>query len=143
MTINVRPYKKQDYQNVIALYKESNLYGGQFDENRDSEERINIVISKDPQSILVCENAGDILRTVSLIENVRVAWLFRFAVQKTEFEKSVTEALYNQATEILKERGHNEVLVYFPADGDSLAKRYTDLGMNKGGSYSCFWASLD
>ncbi len=44
----VRKYKIADYQQVIALYKQSELYGGQFDENRDSEEKLERRISSDP-----------------------------------------------------------------------------------------------
>lgn len=142
MTLVVRPYQSSDYQKIIALYKQGDLYGGQFDENRDSEDRLAAVVSNDPQAILVCENKNEVLGTVSLIEDGRVAWLFRFAVKKNEFEKKATEVLYSHATQILKERGHNEVLVYSPSDDNRLSSRYIDLGMNKGGSYNCFWAGM-
>ena len=36
----IRPYKSEDYPKVAALYKRSELYGGQFDESRDAEEKL-------------------------------------------------------------------------------------------------------
>lgn len=140
--LNVRNYRSDDYQAIKALYLQSGLYGGQFDVARDSEERLAAVTKADPQSILVYEERGKILGTVSLIENGRVAWLFRFAVEKTSAEKEILKTLYEAACDVLRSRGHDEVLVYSPLDNESLDQRYADLGMNKGGAYSCFWQSL-
>ncbi len=138
----IRNYRHEDYEAIKALYLQSGLYGGQFDLARDSEEKLDAVTKADPQSILICEQGGKTLGTVSLIENGRVAWLFRFAVEKTIAEKEVLKTLYEAACDILRSRGHDEVLVYSPLDNENLDQRYLDLGMNKGGAYSCFWRSL-
>ena len=138
----IRNYRHEDYEAIKALYLQSGLYGGQFDLARDSEEKLDAVTKADPQSILICEQGGKTLGTVSLIENGRVAWLFRFAVEKTNAEKEVLKTLYEAACDILRSRGHDEVLVYSPLDNENLDRRYLDLGMNKGGAYSCFWQSL-
>jgi hypothetical protein len=50
--LSIRPYKHDDYFSVISLYKQSELYGGQFDENRDSQEKLAHRIAGDPESIL-------------------------------------------------------------------------------------------
>lgn len=140
--IHVRNYRSTDYEAIKALYMQGDLYGGQFDEARDSREKLANSIHADPQSILICEKEGSILGTVSLIEQGRVAWLFRFAVARTELEKDVAKALYSAACDILKARNHTQVLVYTPADDARLEKRYASLGMNKGGTYTCFWQEL-
>lgn len=140
--LTVRPYRSGDYDSLKRLYEQGDLYGGQFDPARDAPERIAAVIAVDPQSILVCEKADEIVGTVSLIDNGRIAWLFRFAVEKGNDEKNVARKLHMAACDILKLRGHSQVLVYTPAGNTSLDQRYFDLGMNKGGDYTCFWQGL-
>ena len=137
----VRNYKTEDYQQVISLYKQSELFGGQFDKNRDSEERLSRRIASDPESILVCETEGKIVGTVSLIEDGRVAWLFRFAVEKGKDEHAIN-ALYDKALAILRVRGHKQVLVYAPANSKNFEKRYSALGFEKGNDYSCYWRDI-
>lgn len=136
----IRAYKSSDYNQVASLYKQSHLYGGQFDENRDSSEKLNKLIKADPEAILVAERRDKIIGTVSLIEDGRVAWLFRFAVMQGEDE--VTLKLYEEATGILKAREHSQVIVYSPADNKELYKRYESLGFNKGDTYTAFWRDI-
>ena len=140
--LNIRNYQLSDYSSVIGLYKQGDLFGGQFDENRDSEEKLNQVIIKDPQSILVCESQGKIFGTVSLIDDGRVAWLFRFAVLKNENEQEVIKSLSDKALEILHSRGHNQALVYAPGDNKGFEDRYINLGFTKGDYYTCYWKNI-
>ena len=138
----VRPYTANDYDAVIALYQNGSSFGGQFDEARDSREKIAEVTTRDPESLLVYEENGEILGTVSLIENGRVAWLFRFAVTNIEQKDAIADALYKRATAILADRGHSQVLVYSDPTNDLLNERYRQLGMSQGGIYSCFWSQI-
>ena len=138
--MNIRNYKTEDYSQVTELYKDSSLFGGQFDPDRDAEDRLAFRIKTDPQSILVCEIGGKVVGTVSLIEDKRVAWLFRFAVQKGKDE--AIKALHDKAIDILKERGHKQVLVYSPVGNESLDNRYLKLRFNKGSDYTCYWKEI-
>lgn len=140
---HVRNYNSTDYDHVIALYKDGKTFGGQFDEARDSKEKLDEVTNKDPQSILVYEKDSEIQGTVSLIENGRVAWLFRFAVQDIAQKETIAQSLYQAATEILHGRGHTQVLVYSDPDNEDLNQRYSHtLGMTKGGVFRCFWQEI-
>lgn len=146
MTYIIRSYEPNDYEQLIELYKRSELYGGVFDEERDSFDRFNKRIEADPNSIIVAENQeGKILGTVSLIEDGRVAWLYRFCVLPTHDDieqwKKVTTDLNDYAIDALKKKGHKEVLVYTSQD-QTLHKRYTDLGFTKGSDYTCFWKDI-
>lgn len=136
----VRGYRDEDYEQLKELYSHTEWYGGQFDEARDSKERIPAKISADPESILVYENNGQLGGTVSLIEDGRVAILFRFVVR--ENNSDVAKALYDKAVEVIKSRGHNQVLVYSPLENQQLNTRYKDLGMTNGSDYTCFWQNL-
>ena len=64
-----------------------------------------IVFVNELDSILVVENDRHIVGTVTLFEDTRLAWLFRFAV--SENSKNVTSELYSKAVDILKSKGHN------------------------------------
>ncbi len=141
--MTIRPYNPADYDQLAALYKQSELYGGQFDENRDSEERLAKVTDADPEAILVCELDGKIIGTVSLIEDGRVAWLFRFAVLPGEEATEAIKLLYEKTSEILKSRGHKQVLVYAPVGDANFANRYQNLlGFEKGSDLTCFWKNI-
>ena len=138
--MNVRQYQKDDYAALKELYMDSSTYGGQFDEARDAEDRLGKKIAADPEAILVAENNNRLVGSVSLIEDGRVAWLFRFCVVDQDIE--VANALKNKALEILKERGHDEVLVYSPVDSKDLDERYQKLKFNKENNYTVYWSKL-
>ena len=137
-----RSYRLEDYRQIKELYRDSSLFGGQFDEERDAESKLAAHSNADPQSILVCEIDNKIIGTVSLIENERLAWLFRFAVEKGEHETEATKILYEKAVDILKSRGHKQVLVYSPVGNEALDSRYLKLGFNKGDDYTCYWKEI-
>jgi hypothetical protein len=137
--ITVRPYVPADYDAVAELYKTPETFGGQFDEERDSKERLDAQSVKDPNSILVAEDGSTILGTVSILADTRFAWLMRFAAT----DPRAVEILCNRACEILKERGHSQILVYAPQDS-SFKLRYESLGFKEGQqSYGVFWKTLN
>lgn len=140
--MHIRNYKSEDYNKVKELYQDSSLFGGQFDIERDAEEKLASCTEEDPQSILICEIDNKIVGTVSLIEDKRVAWLFRFAIQNGDSEKDIIKVLYDKAVGILKERGHKQVLVYSPVGNEHLDNRYIELGFNKGDDYTCYWKEI-
>jgi predicted N-acetyltransferase YhbS len=138
----VRGYIPEDYPSVAALYKETEMPGSEFDVNRDSEQRLQKRIENDPDAILVAEMAGQIVGSVSLIEDGRVAWLFRFRVKEIEQEEQIAKELLDKAVEALRDKGHHEVLVYTPVDEAKFQQRYRDLGFTQGHNYACFWKDI-
>lgn len=140
--MNIRNYVDSDYNQLMALYDQSDLYGGQRDDNRDSREKIREVIARDPESIIVADDNGKIVGTVSLIENGRVAWLFRFAAIKSENEIEILGLLQLKASGIFKSRGHDQMLVYSPVGNGDLNNRYETLNFNKGNDYTAFWQNI-
>ena len=121
--IKIRNYNPEtDYKQVSDLYKDSRTYGGQYDEDRDAEEKLRTLSGNKPNCILVAEIEGRVVGTVTLFEDGRNAWLFRFAVQE-KFEAEISKDLFLKAKKILKGMGHSQVLVYAPND-KSFDKRY-------------------
>lgn len=138
--MNVRSYRPADYEQLKALYLDSSTFGGQFDESRDATDRLQRKIEADSDAILVAEVKGKIAGTVSLIDDGRVAWLFRFAVK--DQDKDVANGLHEKAIEILKSRGHKQVLVYSPVGNSELDNRYEQLDFTKGDDYTCYWKEI-
>jgi hypothetical protein len=136
--ISIRPYVAADYEAVRTLYEIPGTFGGQFDVDRDSKERLDEQSAKDPKSILVAEEVGRIVGTVSTLADKRFAWLMRFAAT----DPRAVDMLCDDACKILKERGHRQVLVYAPASDSSFEIRYKSLGFNKGDDYACFWKEI-
>ena len=138
--MKVRSYQPSDYEQLKALYLDSSTFGGQFDEARDAADRLQKKIEADPDAILVAELDGKLVGTVSLIDDGRVAWLFRYAIQTDQAE--VLKALHDRAIGILKNRGHSQLLVYTPVGNAGLNSRYEQLGFTKGDDYTCYWKEI-
>ena len=136
----IRRYKDSDYDQLRDLYFHSEWYGGQFDGSRDSQEKLTTITARDPDSILVYMVGSNMLGSISIIEDSRVAWLFRFVVKDNA--TTVAEGLYSKAVDILKKRGHTQVLVYSPIGDKELSARYEGLGMTLGGKFLSYWSEI-
>lgn len=138
--MNIRRYQTTDYESLKSLYLDASTFGGQYDEARDAPDRLQKKIEADPDAILVAEDKDNIVGTVSLIDDGRVAWLFRFAVPQNRPE--VAQELHDSAVKVLKSRGHAQVLVYSPSGNQPLNIRYKQLGFTKGDDYTCYWKEI-
>ena len=138
--MEIRSYYPSDYSALKALYLDGSTFGGQFDEARDGEARLRAKIEAEPDAILVAFAENTLLGSVSLIDDGRVAWLFRFAVRNDRSD--VAEALHERALDILRRRGHTQVVVYSPADDAALTARYEKLGFVRGNAFLAFWKAL-
>ncbi len=140
--MKIRNYNPEtDYTAIEILLKTKNTFGGEFDDARDIKERLDTLEASKPGSILVAERDDQIVGTVTLFEDGRSAWLYRFAVQQ-ENESEITQLLNRRALEIMKDRGHTQILVYAPAGDQHFEVRYTSLGFNKGGDYTAYWQDI-
>jgi hypothetical protein len=141
-TLIIRPYITDDYEKVAELYRETEMPGSRFDMNRDSKQRLQARIEHDPDSILIGEQEGEVVASVSLIEDGRVAWLFRFRVREIEGDEEIAAKLLDKAIEVFQGKGHHEVLVYTPVGETKFEQRYLNLGFTKGHDYTCFWKEI-
>lgn len=140
--MKIRPYQPStDYPWIKALYIDNSTYGGQYDDARDAPEKLAALVATDMHKILIAEIQEQIVGTVTLFEDGRAAWLYRFAVQ-ADHEQETAQVLYDRAVTILKQQWHSQVLVYASASDKRFAQRYGDLGMHQGGDYTCFWSDI-
>lgn len=139
--MKVRPYTSADYSAIETLYKDTSTFGGEFDEARDTKEKLDHLIRQKPETILVAEENGRVVGTVTLFEDGRSAWLYRFAVW-ADFEQEAVSKLMTEAKEILRKLGHTQVLVYAPTGNVHFEERYTNVGFTKGGDFTAYWQDL-
>lgn len=140
--MKTRPYNPEtDYPAIESLLRDTETYGGEFDEARDTKARIDTLELSKPGSVLVAEVDNLIVGTVTLFEDGRSAWLYRFAVKK-EYEEEATLALWNKAKMIMQSRGHTQVLVYAPTNNTNFGERYNNLGFTTGGNYTAYWQDI-
>lgn len=136
----IRPYEDSDYEKLKELYMHGKWFGGVFDEARDGRQKLVHKIAQDPESIWVYEHEGQLLGSISIVDDGRVAWLFRYVAKGND--QKMSKELYDKVIPILKKRGHTQVIAYSPVDDEILAKRYRDLGMVKGNSYTAYWTDI-
>ena len=136
----IRTYTDEDYESLRKLYEHPDWFGGIFDEARDGRKRLADKVNSDPESLWLYERKGQLVGSISLVDDGRVAWFFRFVVKDND--SVVAKELYDKAVSIFKARGHSQVLAYSPVDEPVLAKRYADLGMTKGNSYTAYWTDI-
>ncbi len=136
----IRIYTEEDYEALEQLYQHTEWYGGKFDKARDGRERLANKVAEDPAALWVYERDDELVGTVSIVEDGRVAMLFRLVVKDND--PAITKELYDHAVSILRSRGHEQVLVYTPAENAELHTRYEQLGMHRGSDYTCYWADL-
>ena len=141
MDIIIRAYKPSDYTSVALLYKDSSTHGWQYDDARDSETKLNTFAQKNPKKLLVAEVNGSLVGSVTIFEDGRTAWLYRFAVHKT-YESIVSQLLYKKACAIVKRFGHSQLLVYAPKDAGIFIERYTQLGFTQWNDFTAYWQDL-
>ena len=140
--MKIRPYYSEDYEALIDLYRTSEEF--EVDPETDSERMLARKIERDPESVLVLEQEGELLASVSIIEDGRIALLFRLVVKEEVVEQpgKLLQELVAYAEEILRERGYSEVHCMAPARWELGADVRRSLGFTPGNEYRWFWKEL-
>ena len=138
--MKIRTYNPDtDYSHLRSMLLDKATYGGVIDEDRDSEEKLKRLALTKPNCLLVAEKDEKLVGTVTVFEDGRACWLYRFAYQ----DKKIGRALWGHARMVAKELGHTQVLVYAPYDDSSFKELYNELGFNTGNPYTAYWQNID
>jgi len=139
--MNLRYYKQTDYKKLIDLYKQSEQF--KLDEVTDSEEGLTRKVEKDPESLLVAEDNGRIVGSVSIIEDGRIALLFRLVADPTRSDKDeILKDLTEKSELILKTRGYQEMHNTAPTNDINALMERKKLGFQEGNTYTWFWKKI-
>lgn len=137
LDLTLRPYLPDDYPKLKTILSE----GGLFYELMDKEERVLEKIHRDPESILVAISERQIVGTVSIMEDGRMPFVFRLAVETNFRNRGIGTRLMEAAEEILKKRGYGEVNILVEADDSELKDYYERQNYEKGSIYQ--WMSKE
>lgn len=129
--VRIRPYSPEDYSSVKAIYEE----GGLFDKVTDKEKGLRTKSERDSESLLVAIKDQQIVGTVSIIEDGRIALLFRLVVKESERRQGIGRELMSEAERILKERGYEEVNIVVNDKDTTLQSYYEKQNYKKGRSW--------
>ena len=138
MDVQIRPYTPQDYPSIKAIYEEGDL----FVEGIDTEENLKTKIKRDSESILVAVKDGKVIGTVSLMEDGRMAFIFRVAVARSARKQGVATMLIREAESILKNRGLQKVSILVGEKVKELWDYYEGIGYNRGSMHLWMWKEL-
>jgi hypothetical protein len=139
--MKIRYYLPSDYSQLIKLYQTSGEF--KVDEITDSEDNIKRKIERDPKSILLAEENGELLGSVSIIEDGRIALLFRFVAKGSNEEKeNISKQILHEAESLLKDRGYEEVHNTVPLDDLTALTEKEGIGFTKGNAYMWFWKKI-
>lgn len=130
-SVSIRPYSPEDCASIKQILED----GGLFYEKIDNEERMREKVARDPQSILVATEASQIIGTVSLMEDGRMAFIFRLGVKAEHRGHGVGTALMVEAEHILHERGYDEVHILVAQEDTELQGYYERIGYERGHAY--------
>lgn len=136
--INVRAYAAEDYNALMALYKNKRAYGGNFDPARDENDRL--MATSEKGNLYVAVQNDSLVGSFMILDNPHSFWLLRFAVNPTLADvPEVSAALFERARKIARERNHSSVIVYTDSQDQTLKQRYEKLGCHQADVYQCYW----
>ncbi len=139
--MKIHYYQPQDYEQLIDLYKQSDQF--KFDEVTDSRENITRKIERDSESILLARENEQLVGSVSIIEDGRIALLFRLVTKASEQKNDeILKVLLQEAESILKKRGYTEVHNTAPLNDMKALTERERIGFQKGDPYMWYWRRI-
>lgn len=137
--MEIRYYQDKDYDWLIEFYGKSDEF--KADDVTDSRENLLRKITRDPESILLALEGDQVRGSVSIIEDGRIAILFRLIADEPEGESGapVLKQLVDSAEDILKGRGYTEVHNTAPSKNLRSLERRKELGFSLGNQYNWYW----
>ncbi len=140
--MKVRAYQDGDFLQLTALYKNKAAYGGTFDNERDTRQKL--AQTAGLGNLYVVENDdGVIVGSCMILDNPHTCWLLRFVIDpQSQTQQVVAELLSDTVLNIARERGHQSVIVYTDPSNQKLLGRYKALGFREASDYRCFWKEV-
>ena len=138
----IRQYDDEDYVQLTNLYRVPALYGGEFDEERDTPERL-LATSDEMDLHIVTDDVGLIIGSIMLLSNAHSFWILRFVIDDHHPEHEfASRMLVERAEEIANARNHTSMIVYSSPKYEELGTRYRKLGFRESNDYKCFWKEV-
>lgn len=135
----VRAYNpKTDFEPVKRNLQADNM----FDEEWDSEERLEKSVSERPKSILIAEEDGEVIGSIFQTDRL-YPYFWRLVVRKDYRGKGVGERLLNAVEQQLKEEGHKEIGIFIDETHEEVKGWYIKRGFKPTGLYRAMWKRIN
>ncbi len=137
MGINLRNYRSEDYAQVKANLEVAGL----FWEDMDSEALLSRMMTRDPESIIVAENNGQIVGSAYFIDMGFAAMLSRLNVVPEHRKTGLGRRLIDEVNNRAKKRGFTQVHLTVHEEQERLKEWYKRQGCWEGNLYR--WMGFD
>ncbi len=130
--ITIRNYNTDtDYQQIKQILAESGL----FYEASETEDKLAEKVRRDADSLVVAVSEDEVVGTVSILEDGRMAFVFRLAVRGNKREQGIGSKLMEEAERRIKDRGHKEVWLLADETDQQLRDYYLKRKYEEGNPY--------
>lgn len=107
--ITIKPYIKENYQEVVTILKEAD----HFDKNWDSEKNILGMLEKDKESVIISLKDNKVVGILYITSiGTQLACLYRLIIKKENRKQGIATSLIKHAESLLKNKGVLEVGMY-------------------------------
>lgn len=128
--MEIRNYRISDYREVREILEAGKL----FYEVCDSKKNLERKIQKEPDSILVAVDDGQVVGTTFIISDF-IPFIFRLAVHPNYRNRGIGMRLMQSAEQVLRETGHSHTNILVAANDGDLQELYKRHGYEKGNTY--------
>ena len=116
----IKFYKDSFYEGLKQVLEECDLYDPVWEDRKNLKRKI----ERDPQSILIAEDAGVVIGCVFIVEDGWNGFIWRLGVKRSYRKKGVGSLLMQKAEEIIKKRGIKEASLFVDSKNGSLKDWY-------------------
>lgn len=120
-----------DYSQMKQILEEGGLFYGPT----EAPERLAEKVRRDSDSIIVAIINGEVVGTVTLMEDGRMPFIFRLAVRNDQRRHGIGQKLMEEAEKRLKDRGYTELNILVDENNEELKGYYLRQGYEEGNIY--------
>src|SRR3989344_2311218 len=135
----IKFYKDSFYEGLKQVLEECDLYDPVWDDRKNLKRKI----ERDPQSILIAEDAGRVIGCVFIVEDGWNGFIWRLGVRQEYRKKVVGLALMQKAEEIIRKRGINESSLFIDPKNENLQEWYKNQGYRKTTNWTFMYKKLN
>lgn len=129
MTIRIRGFSMEDYEEVISLWQKTNLSYKPY--GRDQRERIEKEMKQGNAIFLVAEDNDKVVASVLGTHDGRKGWINRLAVLTEYRNKGLAKKLVQEAEKRLHEIGIDIIACLIESENQDSLAVFTKLGYNE------------
>ena len=128
----IRPFREEDTEAVVALWRDAGLVVPWNDPYRDIERKLTV----QPELFLVAEHEGAVVGTAMVGYDGHRGWVNYLAVDETRRGTGLGRALMHEAERLLAERGCPKLNLQVRSTNAGVIEWYRTLGYEPDGAVS-------